>query len=33
LTADTVATLGVTLHPGALRFYKEAGIPVPAAMR
>ena len=32
LTADTVATLGVTLHPGALRFYKEAGIPVPAAM-
>jgi TRAP transporter TAXI family solute receptor len=33
LTADTVATLGVTLHPGALRYYKEAGIPVPAAMR
>jgi TRAP transporter TAXI family solute receptor len=32
VTPDTVATLGVTLHPGALRYYKEAGIPVPAAM-
>jgi TRAP transporter TAXI family solute receptor len=33
LTGDTVATLGVMLHPGALRYYKEAGIPVPPAMR
>jgi len=33
LTDDTVATLGITLHPGALRYYKEAGITVPAAMR
>jgi TRAP transporter TAXI family solute receptor len=33
ITPATVATLGVRLHPGALRFYKEAGIPVPAAMR
>lgn len=33
VTGEVVATLGVTLHPGALRFYKEAGISVPAAMR
>lgn len=33
VAGDAVATLGVTLHPGALRFYKEAGIAVPAAMR
>lgn len=33
VTGDAVATLGITLHPGALRFYKEAGITVPAAMR
>jgi uncharacterized protein len=30
---ETVATLGITLHPGALRFYKEAGISVPVSMR
>jgi uncharacterized protein len=33
VTGEVVATLGVTLHPGALRFYKEAGISVPASMR
>jgi TRAP transporter TAXI family solute receptor len=33
VTGEAVATLGVTLHPGALRFYKEAGISVPASMR
>jgi len=33
ITGEAVATLGITLHPGALRFYKEAGIAVPAAMR
>ncbi|HXE27816.1 MAG TPA: TAXI family TRAP transporter solute-binding subunit [Stellaceae bacterium] len=33
VTGEAVATLGVTLHPGALRFYKEAGITVPASMR
>lgn len=33
VTGEVVATLGVTLHPGALRFYKEAGIKVPAGMR
>jgi TRAP transporter TAXI family solute receptor len=33
VTGETVATLGITLHPGALRFYKEAGISVPASMR
>lgn len=33
VTAGTVATLGITLHPGAQRYYKEAGVAVPAAMR
>jgi TRAP transporter TAXI family solute receptor len=33
VTGEAVATLGVTLHPGALRFYKEAGIAVPTPMR
>ena len=33
VTGETVATLGITLHPGALRFYKEAGINVPVGMR
>lgn len=33
VTGATVATLGIKLHPGALRYYKEAGITVPAAMR
>jgi TRAP transporter TAXI family solute receptor len=33
VTGEAVATLGVTLHPGARRFYKEAGITVPASMR
>lgn len=33
VSGDMVATLGITLHPGARRFYKEAGISVPAAMR
>jgi TRAP transporter TAXI family solute receptor len=33
VTGSAVATLGITLHPGALRYYKEAGIAVPAAMR
>jgi TRAP transporter TAXI family solute receptor len=33
VTGQAIATLGVALHPGALRFYKEAGISVPAAMR
>jgi uncharacterized protein len=33
VTGEVVATLGVTLHPGALRFYKEAGVSVPASMR
>jgi TRAP transporter TAXI family solute receptor len=33
VAGDTVATLGVTLHPGALRFYKETGVSVPASMR
>ena len=33
VAGPAVATLGITLHPGALRFYKEAGVPVPASMR
>jgi TRAP transporter TAXI family solute receptor len=32
VTSEAVATLGITLHPGARRFYKEAGISVPAAL-
>jgi TRAP transporter TAXI family solute receptor len=30
---DTLAALGVKLHKGALRYYKEAGVTVPAALR
>lgn len=33
ITGASVATLGIKLHPGALRYYNEAGIAVPAAMR
>ena len=33
VTGGAIATLGVGLHPGALRFYKETGISVPASMR
>ena len=33
ITGDAVGTLGITLHPGALRYYKEAGIAVPKSMR
>lgn len=33
VTPDTLASLGVKLHKGALRYYKEAGINVPAALR
>ena len=33
VVAATIPTLGVKLHPGALRYYDESGIPVPAAMR
>lgn len=32
-TPATLAALGVKLHPGALRYYKEAKVPVPAALR
>ncbi|HKT18547.1 MAG TPA: TAXI family TRAP transporter solute-binding subunit [Stellaceae bacterium] len=31
--AKSVAALGIRLHPGALRYYNEAGIPVPKSMR
>lgn len=33
VTAAAIPTLGIKLHPGALRYYNEAGIAVPAAMR
>ena len=33
VTPDALATLGVKLHKGALRYYKEAGVSVPAALR
>lgn len=33
VTGAAIATLGITLHPGARRYYKEAGITVPATMR
>ena len=33
VTGEAVATLGITMHPGALRYYKEAAISVPASMR
>jgi uncharacterized protein len=33
VTRDMVATLGAKLHPGALKYYDEAKINVPAALR
>jgi len=33
VTPATLAALGVKLHKGALRYYREAGIKVPAALR
>lgn len=33
VTPSALAALGVKLHKGALRYYKEAGIAVPAALR
>jgi len=33
VTPDALAALGVKLHRGALRYYKEAGVSVPAALR
>ena len=30
---DQVALLGVTLHPGAARYYREAGVVIPAAIQ
>jgi TRAP transporter TAXI family solute receptor len=32
ITPASLATLGVRLHPGALRYYKESGIAVPRAL-
>ena len=33
VTPAALASLGTTLHPGALRYYREAGVKVPAAIR
>jgi uncharacterized protein len=33
ITSDSLGSLGVKLHKGALRYYKEAGVTVPAALR
>jgi TRAP transporter TAXI family solute receptor len=33
ITPASLAALGVRVHPGALRYYREAGIKVPAALR
>jgi TRAP transporter TAXI family solute receptor len=33
ITGSTLSKLGIKLHPGALRYYTEAGIIVPAALR
>ncbi len=33
ITSATIGTLGIKLHAGALRYYDEAGIAVPRAMR
>lgn len=33
VTPATIAALGVKLHKGALRYYKEAGVKVPSALR
>lgn len=32
ITPASVATLGVRLHPGALRYYKESGIAIPSSL-
>ena len=32
VTPDTLATLAAKLHPGALRYYKEAGVTLPDAL-
>ncbi|MCK6449527.1 MAG: TAXI family TRAP transporter solute-binding subunit [Alphaproteobacteria bacterium] len=33
VTQDKVALMGAKLHPGAARYYKEAGVQVPASMQ
>jgi uncharacterized protein len=33
VTPASLAALGVKLHPGALSYYREAGVNVPAALR
>jgi len=33
VTLDKVALMGAKLHPGAAKYYKEAGVPVPASMQ
>ena len=33
VTPEMIAALGASLHPGALRYYREAGIAVPDALR
>jgi len=33
IAAAALPALGIRLHPGALRYYTEAGIPVPSALR
>jgi TRAP transporter TAXI family solute receptor len=32
-TPDTLSALGAKLHPGALRYYTEAGLPIPPLLR
>jgi TRAP-type uncharacterized transport system substrate-binding protein len=31
-TPASLATLGVRLHPGALRYYKESGVAIPRSL-
>lgn len=33
VSQDTVADIGITLHPGALKYYEEAGVEIPQEMR
>lgn len=33
ITPASLATLGVKLHPGALRYYRESGVAIPDALR
>lgn len=33
MTPDLLNNVNVPLHPGALRYYDQAGIAVPAALR